>query len=102
MAMYLVSGKIKVYTECFCDDCRHEHVRYGEVEDEEVQAETPEAAADKVLIWEATDLAGDMAVDECEWQEPPTVKELPEDQVMRRLGAPMLFDVPVVSLGHAA
>jgi hypothetical protein len=102
MPYYLVSGKIEVYTECFCEDCDGHHTRYGKVEDEDVEAKTPEEAAEKVLHWEADDIAGQMVVTDCWWEDPPTVKELPTDQVMRRRGAPMLFDVPPETLGHMA
>lgn len=70
---------------------RKKHVKLeGGVYRHEVVANSPEEAEDKALDQGAALRVGDDPVFWCDWQKPPEVVEVPEDQVMRRIGAPTL------------
>lgn len=84
---YSVKGTVKVTRECGCEGCGGLHEeRIGVAET--VQGWDEAEAMERTLtgVWASgADITG------VEWASEPVVTALPEDQVMRMIGAPMLL-----------
>jgi hypothetical protein len=94
MPYYYVTGKLWVQGGCNCPECDDEHIYKSAQERHATQAMSPELAADTVLEKKAPELVpSELALIDYGWDEPPSINEIPEDQVMSIIGAPTLFDL---------